>query len=163
MPPSARSRWEFLVIVQTGGGPASNWTREHKQKCSESQEASTSQGGQKWTTVSEVIYFRRFIQTLNNLFQLLFLYVFFSIYTTTNFQLIMQMSEGPQNNVYFLLPSSTFHYSECCIRLSAGGSDLSHGNTAYCQGVHKRHNECLRYKKTIVNGQMKWKLKRKNK
>lgn len=28
MPPSARSRWEFLDIVQTGGGPASNRTRE---------------------------------------------------------------------------------------------------------------------------------------
>ncbi len=61
MPPSARSRWEFLGIVQTGGGPASNRTREHKQKCSESQKASTTQGGQKWpamATVSKVVHFR---------------------------------------------------------------------------------------------------------
>lgn len=144
MPLSARSRWEFLGIVQTGGGPASNWTREHKQKCSESQETSTTQGGQKWpvwTMVSEVVHFRRFIQTQSNLFQLLFK-SFFSSFYKYNFQLVtlkenLKFLKGASEQCPFL--AAVFNHSLQWV-------SLSHCNTTYCQGVH---NECLRCRKQM--------------
>ncbi len=90
MPQSAQSRLEFLGIVQTGGGPQATEQENTNKKCSESQKASTTQGGQKWpamSTVSKVVHFRWLKQTS---WQMYFSFSWFSnpffILSCTNFQ-----------------------------------------------------------------------------